>query len=159
MDDSSSDHDFGSYQSSPTDNSPSKNRRSAPIPIGEADGGVSDWMKQLKAELKHKEETIASLKQQNDILTRKLVVNTSRFGQIEVGLVYHPVAAKLEIHCCNAKGIQAVNKLNNLSDPFVKVKVWKTSEGGSPKSNKAMPTWKFQTEVIWECLEPVWDQM
>ena len=78
----------------------------APIPIGDIDAtDPKDWLKQLKIELKRKEEMIASLKQQNAILQGKVVANCSQYGQIEVGLLYHPVAAKLEIHCLNASGL------------------------------------------------------
>ena len=63
-------------------------------------------LKELKTKLKINEETIANLKHQNATLQQKVVANSSRYGQIEVGLVYHPVAAKLEIHCFNASGIQ-----------------------------------------------------
>ena len=54
-----------------------------------------------------------------------------------------------------------VNFADRLSDPFVKIKVWRTANDSSPKSNKkkTVPTWKFQTQVIWECLAPVWNEM
>ena len=113
---SESDNEFGDYQSSPPSSlqrSAKKRGISAPIAIPPSGGTESEistvskgLLKELKTKLKINEETIANLKHQNATLQQKVVANSSRYGQIEVGLVYHPVAAKLEIHCFNASGIQ-----------------------------------------------------
>ena len=113
---SESDNEFGDYQSSPPSSLQRSAKRrgiSAPIAIPPPGGTESEistvskgLLKELKTKLKINEETIANLKHQNATLQQKVVANSSRYGQIEVGLVYHPVAAKLEIHCFNASGIQ-----------------------------------------------------
>ena len=113
-----SDNEFGDYQSSPPRSLPAEIRMSAPIaiPPSGTESEISSYstlvskslLKELKSKLKINEETIAQLKHQNETLQRKMVLNSSRYGQIEVGLVYHPVAGKLEIHCFNASGIQGI---------------------------------------------------
>ena len=72
--------------------------------------------------------------------------------------MYHPVAGKLEIHCFNASGLQGVD-WNRLSDPFVKIKLWRTMDSPKSGKKKTAPTWKFQTQIIWETLAPVWNEV
>ena len=49
---------------------------------GSPNPNTRELLRNLKAELKRNEETIISLKQQNATLQQKVVLNSSRYGQV-----------------------------------------------------------------------------